>query len=35
MGLNLAHEDVVRLTTGIHALIKDNPGLVMYLRRKS
>lgn len=34
MGLTFAHDDIVRLTTGIHALIKDNPSLVSYLRRR-
>lgn len=33
--LKLRHEDVVRITTGIHALIRDNPGLLAYLRSKS
>lgn len=34
MGMELTHENIVRLTTGIHALIKDNPSLVSYLRRR-
>src|SRR3990172_9421806 len=33
LGMTLTHDDIVRLTTGIHALIKDNPSLVSYLRR--
>lgn len=34
-GLRLKHDDIVRLTTAIHALLRDNPGLVAYLRSKS
>lgn len=34
LSLSLKHNDVVRLTTGLHALLRDNPGLVSYLRGK-
>jgi hypothetical protein len=34
LSLKLKHDDVVRLTTGIHALLRDNPKLVSYLRRR-
>ena len=34
-GLKLKHSDVVRLTTAIHALIRDNPGLMAYLRSRN
>ena len=33
--LKLRHEDVVRITTGLHALIRDNPGLLAYLRSRN
>ena len=35
LSLRLKHDDVVRLTTGIHALLRDNPTFVSYLRSKS
>ena len=35
LALRLKHDDVVRLTTGIHALLRDNPSFVGYLRRRS
>lgn len=35
LSLKLRHDDVVRLTTGIHALLRDNPTLVSYLRSKT
>lgn len=34
LSIRLSHENVVRLTTAIHQLIRDNPGLLAYLRRK-
>lgn len=34
-GLRVRHDDVVRITTAFHALIRDNPGLVAYLRSKA
>ncbi len=34
LGVHLKHSDVVRLTTGLHALLRDNPTrLTQYLRR--
>lgn len=35
LALKLRHDDVVRLTTGLHALLRDNRSLVAYLRRRS
>ena len=35
LALRLRHDDVVRLTTGLHALLRDNPSLIAYLRRRS
>jgi len=34
LGLNLKEKQVEGLETGIYALIRDNPGLLRYLRRK-
>jgi hypothetical protein len=33
--LKLEHDNIVRLTTGLHALVKENPRLFTYLRRSS
>ena len=35
LSLRLKHDDVVRLTTGIHALLRDNPTFVTYLRSRT
>jgi len=35
LSLKLRHDDVVRITTGIHALLRDNPHLIAYLKRRS
>lgn len=34
LSLKLKHDDVVRLTTGMHALLRDNPSFVSYLRKR-
>ena len=35
LSLRLKHDDVVRLTSGLHALLRDNPKLISYLRRRA
>ena len=35
LSLKLKHDDVVRITTGVHALLRDNPTFVSYLRRRA